>query len=160
MSVPAIALLLRLALLAAATDLAPAQRAADPHASGTLGDLLREVGTVGDADATSLLLQGHGFRTAADLRLLDARSEEGVELMEKLRVSGISIGDRSKVRLLLQRDGPGTKCVCGSNEQADAADAKLVESAGHPDVDSRDQRQRRLQGRPSDDGLSTDTVRY
>eukprot|EP01052_Picozoa_sp_SAG31_P082840 SAG31_NODE_42936_length_269_cov_0.900000_1_plen_62_part_10 len=35
------------------------------------------------------------------MQLLDVLSPEATELMEQLRAGGISIGDRSKVRLLL-----------------------------------------------------------
>eukprot|EP01052_Picozoa_sp_SAG31_P042997 SAG31_NODE_7017_length_1816_cov_1.220151_2_plen_214_part_00 len=48
-----------------------------------------------------LLLEEHGFQTALDLRLLDADGQEAAELMEQLRLGGVGIGERSKVRLLL-----------------------------------------------------------
>eukprot|EP01052_Picozoa_sp_SAG31_P001689 SAG31_NODE_57_length_29727_cov_12.584568_10_plen_163_part_00 len=51
--------------------------------------------------ALLVLLREHGFHTALDLRLLDQRGQETAELMDQLRLGGVSIGHRSKVRLLL-----------------------------------------------------------
>eukprot|EP01052_Picozoa_sp_SAG31_P023084 SAG31_NODE_1874_length_7020_cov_57.579541_7_plen_186_part_00 len=68
---------------------------------------LRSVGLVdqpeSDGAATNLrlLLETHGLRTALDLRLLDPEGQESAELMAQLRLGGVSIGDRSKLRLLL-----------------------------------------------------------
>eukprot|EP01052_Picozoa_sp_SAG31_P042975 SAG31_NODE_7006_length_1822_cov_1.459663_2_plen_317_part_01 len=81
--------------------------------SSPVADSLRSVGLyrVDDEQETGArpptpqlllqLLQSHGFQTALDLRLLDDAGAEAAELMEELRAGGISIGDRSKVRLLL-----------------------------------------------------------
>eukprot|EP01052_Picozoa_sp_SAG31_P005141 SAG31_NODE_222_length_19895_cov_34.907626_6_plen_256_part_00 len=71
-----------------------------------VADSLQSVG-VGDdgAAAAEKLLRRHGFRTVLDLRLLSAGGPEEAELMEQLRAEGISIGVRSKVRLLLGDDG-------------------------------------------------------
>eukprot|EP01052_Picozoa_sp_SAG31_P020460 SAG31_NODE_1539_length_7970_cov_5.655571_9_plen_289_part_00 len=67
---------------------------------------LQSVGIGGDrTGATAELLAKHGFQTALDLRLLRAGGPEEAELMDQLRAGRISIGDRSKVRLLLGVDG-------------------------------------------------------
>eukprot|EP01052_Picozoa_sp_SAG31_P007803 SAG31_NODE_378_length_16503_cov_28.830041_10_plen_292_part_00 len=88
---------------------------------------LQSVGIGGDrTDATAELLVKHGFQTALDLRLLRAGGAEEAELMEQLRAGRISIGDRSKVRLLLGLDGSelrsggSTDDQCGGSDWADA----------------------------------------
>ena len=44
---------------------------------------------------------GLGLRTALDLRIIGGRPE-ALELMAALREAGLSVGDRSKIRLLLE----------------------------------------------------------
>eukprot|EP01052_Picozoa_sp_SAG31_P014208 SAG31_NODE_874_length_11319_cov_3.145098_9_plen_178_part_00 len=61
--------------------------------------------TGGVAPSLPRLLNDCGFITALDLQLLDADGSEAVELMQQLRESGLSIGDRSKVRLLFGDPG-------------------------------------------------------
>lgn len=78
-----------------------------------VADLLTSVGLLNTAEfndghpVPSLegLLKAHGFSTGLDLQLLDMFGSEATELMEQLRTGGISIGDRSKVRLLLGDHG-------------------------------------------------------
>ena len=65
--------------------------------STLVGDALRSIGL--ESPHVELALGGHGLRTALDLRLVGGLEAE--ELVDKLRLSGSSIGDRSKVRLLL-----------------------------------------------------------
>eukprot|EP01052_Picozoa_sp_SAG31_P014817 SAG31_NODE_933_length_10897_cov_15.489442_1_plen_178_part_00 len=88
---------------------------------------LQSVGIGGDrTDATAELLAKHGFQTALDLRLLMDGGAEEAELMEQLRAGRISIGDRSKVRLMLGVDGSelprsgGAHQQCGGSDRADA----------------------------------------
>ena len=87
---------------------------------------LQSVGIGGDrTGATAELLAKHGFQTALDLRLLRAGGAEEAELMGQLRAGRISIGDRSKVRLLLGLDGSelrsgSTHDQCGGSDRADA----------------------------------------
>eukprot|EP01052_Picozoa_sp_SAG31_P020336 SAG31_NODE_1523_length_8012_cov_39.769240_11_plen_254_part_00 len=88
---------------------------------------LQSVGIGGDrTGATAELLAKHGFQTALDLRLLRAGGPEEAELMGQLRAGRISIGDRSKVRLLLGVDGSelrergSTDDSCGGSDRADA----------------------------------------
>ena len=87
---------------------------------------LQSVGIGGDrTGATAELLAKHGFQTALDLRLLRAGGAEEAELMGQLRAGRISIGDRSKVRLLLGLDGSelrsgSTHQQCGGSDRADA----------------------------------------
>ena len=88
--------------------------------------------------ATAELLAKHGFQTALDLRLLRAGGADEAELMGQLRAGRISIGDRSKVRLLLGVDGSellrsgSAHQQCGGN--ADRADTgftrQLQDGAG------------------------------
>ena len=51
-------------------------------------------------DAAGQLLEGLGLRTAVDLRLLGG-GPEAFETMNALKAAGISIGDRSKIRMLV-----------------------------------------------------------
>eukprot|EP01052_Picozoa_sp_SAG31_P039916 SAG31_NODE_5648_length_2404_cov_2.372234_1_plen_319_part_00 len=88
---------------------------------------LQSVGIGGDrTGAMAELLAKHGFQTALDLRLLRAGGPDEAELMGQLRAGRISIGDRSKVRLLLGVDGSelhsgNTHQQCGpGSDRADA----------------------------------------
>eukprot|EP01052_Picozoa_sp_SAG31_P033138 SAG31_NODE_3708_length_3968_cov_2.486948_2_plen_178_part_00 len=91
------------------------------------------------------LLQRHGFRTTLDLRLLEVNGAEAAELMEQLRVGGVSIADRSKVRLLLGGNRPSR----GSEPMAMPT---TTAASGIP-------RTRTLQEKTSSgDGMSTDTI--
>eukprot|EP01052_Picozoa_sp_SAG31_P022456 SAG31_NODE_1786_length_7271_cov_6.872492_14_plen_250_part_00 len=88
---------------------------------------LQSVGIGGDrTGATAELLAKHGFQTALDLRLLRAGGTEEAELMGQLRAGRISIGDRSKVRLLLGVDGSelphggSAHQQCGGSDRAGA----------------------------------------
>ena len=107
---------------------------------------LQSVGIGGDrTGAAAELLAKHGFQTALDLRLLRSGGAEEAELMEQLREPGrISIGDRSKVRLLLGLDGSelhsgSTHQQCGGSDRADAGFTRRLQ-------DSADQ------------GMSVDTI--
>eukprot|EP01052_Picozoa_sp_SAG31_P009124 SAG31_NODE_474_length_15176_cov_7.362340_2_plen_217_part_00 len=66
---------------------------------------LRAVGVQPGAEGTvataAEVLHEHGFRTAVDLRMLQIGGQEERELMEQLRLRGVSIADRTKVRLLI-----------------------------------------------------------
>eukprot|EP01052_Picozoa_sp_SAG31_P058468 SAG31_NODE_17886_length_654_cov_3.738739_1_plen_135_part_10 len=114
-------LLLLLAAAAAAQSLPPVAAAPD-HQCPTAAHVVRSakklcggapvaaslqsVGIGGNrTGATAELLAKHGFQTALDLRLLRAGGADEAELMGQLRAGRISIGDRSKVRLLLGVDG-------------------------------------------------------
>eukprot|EP01052_Picozoa_sp_SAG31_P020921 SAG31_NODE_1593_length_7811_cov_13.037215_10_plen_265_part_00 len=106
---------------------------------------LQSVGIGGDrTGATAELLAKHGFQTALDLRLLRAGGPEDVELMGQLRAGRISIGDRSKVRLLLG-DGPelrssdSTHQQCGGTDRADAGFTRQLQDG-------------------ADQGMSVDTI--
>eukprot|EP01052_Picozoa_sp_SAG31_P058423 SAG31_NODE_17851_length_655_cov_2.633094_1_plen_139_part_10 len=111
-----------LLLPASAAQLLPPAAAPDQHCPTTAAHVVRgaknlcggapvaaslqSVGIDGDrTGATAELLAEHGFDTALDLRLLRAGGAEEAELMGQLRAGRISIGDRSKVRLLLGLDG-------------------------------------------------------
>eukprot|EP01052_Picozoa_sp_SAG31_P046986 SAG31_NODE_9208_length_1316_cov_1.365653_2_plen_187_part_00 len=115
----------------------------------SLADSMRAVGisdSAKDAASLLLLLQKHGFRTALDLRVLDANGPESGELMEQLRVGGVSIGDRSKVRLLLSdQDRSQGRCI-GRH-----APTKMTTTTSEPGAFRQ---RRQLQ----DSGMSTDTI--
>eukprot|EP01052_Picozoa_sp_SAG31_P042736 SAG31_NODE_6880_length_1862_cov_1.509926_2_plen_209_part_00 len=129
--------------------------------STPLAEALRQVGLPGvgnkDAEEATLLplLQEHGFWTTLDLRLLETDGPEMVELMGELRISGISIGDRSKVRLLLGnrrhhgRDGSLTAptTVTAAPTETDAAARCPLRSRQLQDVSSG-----------SGGGISADTI--
>ena len=80
------------------------------HGGSPVADSLRSVGLVddriddeaGEVDSAASqllvqLLQKHGFRNTLDLRLVDNDGPEVAELMEELRIEGISIGDRARL---------------------------------------------------------------
>ena len=107
---------------------------------------LQSVGIGGDrTGATAELLAKHGFQTALDLRLLRSGGAEEAELMEQLREPGrISIGDRSKVRLLLGdgselRSARSTHPQCGGSDRADAGSTRQLQDG-------------------ADQGMSVDTI--
>eukprot|EP01052_Picozoa_sp_SAG31_P015539 SAG31_NODE_1002_length_10448_cov_27.630399_5_plen_249_part_00 len=107
---------------------------------------LQSVGIGGDrTGATAELLAKHGFQTALDLRLLRAGGAEEAELMEQLRAGRISIGDRSKVRLLLGVDGSELRSggsahqQCGGSDRADASFTRQLQDG-------------------ADQGMSVDTI--
>eukprot|EP01052_Picozoa_sp_SAG31_P047487 SAG31_NODE_9527_length_1263_cov_5.292955_1_plen_251_part_00 len=152
-----------LLLLGAAQSLPPAARAADHQcptaaqhvvrsakklcgAGAPVVASLRSVGIDGDrTGATAELLAKHGFQTALDLRLLRSGGAEEAELMEQLREPGrISIGDRSKVRLLL---GDGSELrrsnsahqKCGGSDRVDASSTRQLQDG-------------------ADQGMSVDTI--
>eukprot|EP01052_Picozoa_sp_SAG31_P005056 SAG31_NODE_217_length_19988_cov_53.300820_5_plen_292_part_00 len=107
---------------------------------------LQSVGIGGDrTGATAELLAKHGFQTALDLRLLRAGGAEETELMGQLRAGRISIGDRSKVRLLLGVDGSelprggSTHDQCGVSDRAGAGFTRQLQDG-------------------ADQGMSVDTI--
>ena len=107
---------------------------------------LQSVGIGGDrTGATAELLAKHGFQTALDLRLLRAGGAEEAELMGQLRAGRISIGDRSKVRLLLGLDGSellrsgSAHQQCGGSDRADAGFTRQLQDG-------------------ADQGMSVDTI--
>eukprot|EP01052_Picozoa_sp_SAG31_P030654 SAG31_NODE_3164_length_4602_cov_7.602043_1_plen_255_part_00 len=106
---------------------------------------LQSVGIGGDrTGATAELLAKHGFQTALDLRLLRAGGADEAELMGQLRAGRISIGDRSKVRLLLGVDGSelcsgSTHQQCGGSDRADAGFTRQLQDG-------------------ADQGMSVDTI--
>ena len=148
-------------LLAAAQSLPPAARAADrpcPTAAHVVRSAkklcggapvaasLQSVGIGGDrTGATAELLAKHGFQTALDLRLLRAGGAEEAELMGQLRAGRISIGDRSKVRLLLGvggselRSGSSAHQQCGGSDRAGAGFTRQLQDG-------------------ADQGMSVDTI--
>eukprot|EP01052_Picozoa_sp_SAG31_P010362 SAG31_NODE_567_length_14028_cov_4.022328_1_plen_282_part_00 len=116
-------------------------------------DSLRAVGAT--VPLAAKLLGEHGFRTAIDLQLLDPQSEEAAELIGLMRAAGVSIADRSKVRLLIgRRAGAG---ATGGTEARDrtggrprGSETTLAGANGRP---------RQLQGSAGAE-LSMDTVLF
>eukprot|EP01052_Picozoa_sp_SAG31_P035525 SAG31_NODE_4300_length_3371_cov_8.759780_3_plen_216_part_01 len=109
---------------------------------------LQSVGIGGErTGATAELLAKHGFQTALDLRLLRAGGAEEAELMEQLRAGRTSIGDRSKVRLLLGLDGSNlpelrsgsTNQQCSGRDRAGAGFTRQLQDG-------------------ADQGMSVDTI--
>eukprot|EP01052_Picozoa_sp_SAG31_P018765 SAG31_NODE_1342_length_8700_cov_12.667829_12_plen_299_part_00 len=99
---------------------------------------LQSVGIGGHRTGTTAeLLAKHGFQTALDLRLLRAGGAEEAELMEQLRAGRISIGDRSKVRLLLGVDGSellrggSAHQQCGGSDRADAGFTRQLQDGAN-----------------------------
>eukprot|EP01052_Picozoa_sp_SAG31_P027859 SAG31_NODE_2642_length_5323_cov_3.407351_3_plen_230_part_00 len=70
------------------------------HGGLPVADALRQLQLAPpEVKQASRLLQSQGLRTALDLRLLGG-GDEAAELLEQLRAGGLSIGGRSKIRLL------------------------------------------------------------
>lgn len=63
---------------------------------------LRDSDPLANKPQVQRLLQQHGLQSTLDLRLVGGLEAE--QLIEQLRLDGVTIGDRSKVRLLLQED--------------------------------------------------------
>eukprot|EP01052_Picozoa_sp_SAG31_P022755 SAG31_NODE_1828_length_7159_cov_58.418980_5_plen_704_part_00 len=129
--------------------------------SAPVADSLRSVGLLDDdvkeAAAASLRLQleAHGMRTALDLRLLDPKGLESSELMEELRQGGASIGDRSKVRLLLGAEAPAAD-DCGGSTAASGSQTPTPPTA-NADLGSAWRRQLQ-EASGSGGGMSADTI--
>ena len=70
-----------------------------PAAEALLAVGLQPGEAAGDAGRA---LAGLGLRTALDLRIIGGRPEASLELMAALREAGLGLGDRSKIRLLLE----------------------------------------------------------
>ena len=126
--------------------------------------------------AAGKLLEGLGLRTAVDLRLLGG-GPEAQETMDALKTAGISIGDRSKIRMLVgdrahlgrlfggaaaQAGGQGGQAA-GGEVQTDAA-AGTGRAPGSDDslqvVADASQPRRGLQTEPTadSDSMSMDTL--
>ena len=100
-----------------AAQTAQAAEAAQQVCGGTpVGEALRSIRLrPNEAEETARLLAGFGFRVAADLHLALVGSPEAEELMSELRTSGLSIGDRAKVRMLFgDRVSAGHQLASGS----------------------------------------------
>ena len=88
-----------------------------------------------------------GLRTALDLQLLGPEVDE---LMDELKASGLSLGDRAKVRLLIGDPEPAHLPPPSTPE---ARDARTSQDSHHPPL------RRAMQDAPaSTGGLSTDTI--
>ena len=112
------------------------------------------------AGEAARLLTGLGFAAAVDLQLLSGGPEVS-ELMSELKVAGMSVGDRSKVRLLVG-DTAHLERLVGSDVQAGG-------HVAHYNTTSRTigGLARRLQADPTEKdktkdtgGLSTDTIAF
>eukprot|EP01052_Picozoa_sp_SAG31_P033129 SAG31_NODE_3706_length_3971_cov_7.584969_5_plen_220_part_00 len=110
------------------------------------------------ADAAADVLRELGFETALDLRLLVGQQQLQDELAAELKTSGLSIGDRTKIQLLVG-DGGGADprgrleggtsafaCVKGSTQCTELINGGAPIS----------RRQQQTEG--DDGGLSTDTL--
>eukprot|EP01052_Picozoa_sp_SAG31_P028391 SAG31_NODE_2737_length_5157_cov_7.756869_2_plen_259_part_00 len=98
---------------------------------------------------TSAILVGLGFRTALDLALLGG-GKEAAELLGELQTVGMSIGDRSKIRLLV-----------GDRAHAEAVSSPPVCTRTAAPINRLPPNPRRMQENGSshaDDGLSMDTL--
>ena len=117
-----------------------------------VADSLWSIGIRDGGAAAEELLKQHGLRTALDLRVLRDGGPDETELMEHLRAGGISIGDRSKVRLLLREPADD----CGGTRRLPAPlevePVTTMESSADPGL----ARRRQLQQETG--GMSLDTV--
>eukprot|EP01052_Picozoa_sp_SAG31_P038173 SAG31_NODE_5050_length_2775_cov_2.843423_3_plen_237_part_00 len=103
------------------------------------------------ADEATRVLLGHGFATALDLRLLVGRQLQ-VELAAGLKTSGLSIGDRAKIQLLIG-DGavPTNAPLCEFTVSQSTPWSEFISGEG----DGGGLRRQQTDG---DGGLSTDTL--
>ena len=114
--------------------------------------------------AAGQLLEGLGLRTAVDLRLLGG-GPEAQETMDALKTAGFSIGDRSKIRMLvgdrahLGRLLGGAAAQAGGEVPADAT-AGTGRAPGSDSLLEASQPRRGLQTEPTadSDGMSMDTI--
>ena len=90
-----------------------------PAAEALLAVGLQPGEAAGDAGRA---LAGLGLRTALDLRIIGGRPE-GLEVMAALREAGLSVGDRSKIRLLLEEQAHLDHVVV--RDRSFAADATM-----------------------------------
>eukprot|EP01052_Picozoa_sp_SAG31_P036832 SAG31_NODE_4654_length_3067_cov_2.007075_2_plen_254_part_00 len=124
---------------------------------------LRAVGVLPERSvvATAQVLAKHGFRAAIDLRLLRPGGDEETELMGQLRAEGVSIADRSKVRLLIEEhqvDRPSASQRSGSADPARRTENSRTLAATDANSHSRLGWSRQLQEGRESKGLSMDTV--
>ena len=111
------------------------------------------------------LLEGLGLRTAVDLRLLGG-GPEAQETMDALKTAGVSVGDRSKIRMLvgdrahLSRLFGGAAAQAGGEVSADATAGTGRAPRSDSLVVEASQPRRGLQTEPTADssGMSLDTI--
>eukprot|EP01052_Picozoa_sp_SAG31_P015250 SAG31_NODE_975_length_10623_cov_7.244964_9_plen_204_part_00 len=101
------------------------------------------------ADAATGVLLGHGFETALDLQLLVGQQLQE-ELAAELKTSGLSIGDRAKIQLLV---GDGAERDRHPGESACATGNGCTQWTGHIGGGLR-----RRQQSSDESRLSTDTL--
>ena len=109
---------------------------------------------------------GLGLQTALDLRLVLGDGPDAHELMSDLQAAGLSLGDRSKIRLLVGDDRTAEQTGGHSSGRAsnDAFSTVSIASAGHDGrFAAASSPQRRLQADAADKakdsgGMSTDTL--
>eukprot|EP01052_Picozoa_sp_SAG31_P022840 SAG31_NODE_1840_length_7122_cov_2.822156_3_plen_183_part_00 len=129
----------------------------------SIAESLSSVGVLSDAKMgttevpmAAQVLQDHGFRSALDLRLLQPGTAEAAELMEKLRLGGVTIADRSKVRLFIEEPGGGRAAsgvAAGASQRSVGRWLGAVGKAG-----ARQPRQLQGSGNSGSGNLSMDTV--
>ena len=118
------------------------------------------------ADAAGRALAGLGLQTALDLRLVLGDGPDAHELMSDLQAAGLSLGDRSKIRLLVGDDRTAEQTGGHSSGRAsnDAFSTVSIASADHSRrFAAASSPQRRLQADAADKakdsgGMSTDTL--
>ena len=117
------------------------------------------------ADAAGRALAGLGLHTALDLRLVLGDGPDAHELMSDLQAAGLSLGDRSKIRLLVGDDQTAEQTGGRSSDRAsnDAFSAASIDSAYNGRFAAASSPQRRLQADAADKakdsgGMSTDTL--
>eukprot|EP01052_Picozoa_sp_SAG31_P008399 SAG31_NODE_424_length_15826_cov_4.954664_9_plen_185_part_00 len=127
--------------------------------SSPVADSLRTVGLRGaGAVELALALQTSGLQTALDLRLLEADGEDATELMEQLRLAGISIGDRSKVRLLLGGRSSGGSTAVAQDDSQTVSSERASETPAIDDARITQKRQLQSTSETESDSISADTI--
>ena len=100
-------------------------------------------------------LRDHGFRSSLDLALLDGRGSEAEELLAELkRTSGLNIGDRARVRLLMGDRADLRRLSEGSPAEVESAAPRQL--GQDLDVSRRLLQEHAKAG--SGDGMSADTI--
>ena len=115
------------------------------------------------ADETARLLAAMGFAATVELEMLPAGTPEMDEVMDELKSAGLSVGDRSKVRLLVGDRGLQARGRSATPHALEGGSAAAVAAAadgrdGFADSLPQTQSRRRLQENDGGGGLSMDTV--
>lgn len=108
------------------------------------------------AAETAELLAQHSIRTARDLQLLD---EDAAELLAELKGSGVAIGDRARIRLLIGYGERHRDIRIPWSGKSESSARQGSRADGMPnEIDAPRRRSRLQEDTGSESGVSFDTV--